>query len=682
MRISVDVGGTFTDVILLDEQTSRLSLEKVETTPQNPASGVLQVLEKIGAKLPQVDYFVHGTTLGANALLTRTGARVAIVTTKGFRDVYELGRTDREPMYDLKYRKPGTLVPRYLVFEVEERMDFQGEVLTPFNREEASEVARQMREQRVEAVAVCFLHSYANPDHELAMNEVLRREHPEAVVTLSYTLSREYREYERTSTAVIDAYIKPVMRGYLEELDAELRGEGFDGHFLLTRSGGGAMTVASAKDQPVHSVLSGPAGGVIGAAYLSELIGYENLITLDMGGTSLDTSVITGGQVKLGNEMHFEGASIFVPTIDMKMIGAGGGSIGWIDEGGHLQVGPQSAGAVPGPVCYGKGGQQPTFTDAALVVGYLDPENFLGGDVRLDPKLARDAIQTRLADRMGMSLDEAAGGILRINEAKVTGAIREISVERGLDPRDFALLAFGGAGGFVAAGVAREIGVPKVIVPPGPANFSALGMLMVDVVHDFAQTYVSDLEDADITAINDIYSRLVQRGHEALERDGFEEGDRRFLGSAEMRYQGQEHTVNLPLRGLQLAADDIVGLTSDFNEAHETQYGYRMDDPAEIVTLRLRPVGLLPRPELPRIAAGNGNALKAMKGSRSVYHPPTGERVAYAIYDRGSLLCSDRIVGPAIVEEPSSTTVIHAGDGLTVGRYGELVIDVGTTEPP
>ena len=677
MRISVDVGGTFTDVIVLDEETSRLRLEKVETTPRNPSGGVLDGFRKAGADLPAVDYFVHGTTLGANALLTRTGARVAIITTRGFRDVYELGRTDRLPMYDLKYRKPRPLVPRYLVFEVEERMDFQGDVLIPFNLREAVAAAKRVREEGVEAVAVCFLHSYANPDHERAMAEVLAAERPEAVVTLSHTLSREYREYERTSTAVTDAYIKPAMRGYLDDLESRLRGGGFGGHFLLTRSGGGAMTAAYTKESPVHSVLSGPAGGVIGAAHLSRLIGQPNLITLDMGGTSLDASVIAGGQPRLGNEMYFEGAAIFVPVIDMATIGAGGGSIGWIDEGGHLQVGPRSAGALPGPACYGKGGEEPAFTDAALAVGFLDPDNFLGGEVKLDPSLAEDAIRSRLADRLGMSLEATAAGMLRINEAKIVGAIREISIERGLDPREFAAFAFGGAGGFVAASVAREIGIPSVIVPPGPANFSALGMLMVDVVHDFAQTYVTELETADVSAVNDIYSRLARRGRDALMGDGFEEEAQAFFGSVEMRYMGQEHTVNLPLRGLELSGDDVARVARDFNEAHERQYGHRMDDPAEIVTLRLRAVGLLPRPELPRVANGSGVS-NARKGRRSVYHPGLGEWSDYAVYERGLLLGSDRIAGPAIVEEPSSTTVIHEGDALKVGGFGELVIDIGT----
>src|SRR5712692_1532151 len=618
MRIAVDVGGTFTDVIVLDEQMNTLRLEKVETTPQDPARGVLQSFEKADARLSDIDYFVHGTTLGLNALLTRTGARVAIVTTKGFRDIDELGRTSRDPMYDFKYRKPKTLVPRYLAFEVTERSDFQGNVLTPFDHAEAAAVARQIRTLGVEAVAVCFLHSYANPTHELAMEEVLRHECPETLVTLSHRLSREYREYERTSTAVMDAYIKPVIRSYLEKLDGGLRRGGFNGHFLLTRSGGGAMTVASAMEQPVHSVLSGPAGGVIGARSLSQLIDHPNLITLDMGGTSLDASLVVDGQITIEHEASFEGLPISIPTIDIKTIGAGGGSIGWIDDGGHLQVGPQSAGAVPGPACYGKGGQRPTFTDAALMVGYLDPHNFLGGEIKLAPALAYQALQQELAQRLRLSLQQTAAGILRISEAKITGALCEISVERGFHPKDFALLAFGGGGGFVASGVARELGAPTVIVPPGPANFSAFGMLMVNVVHDFAQTYVAELDNVDVSAISGIYAGLVERGQQALGRDGFQAKAQTFLCSAELRYQGQEHTVNIPIPRRNLTASDIAPIAGDFNAAHLTQYGHHMNDPVEIVTLRVSAVGLLPRPLLPTIAAGTGGSDRAQGKSLRV----------------------------------------------------------------
>ena len=676
MRISVDVGGTFTDVIVLDEDSGDLRLEKVETTPIDPAQGVLQGFEKAEAELDKIGYFMHGTTLAINALLTRSGASVAIVTTKGFRDVYELGRTSRDPMYDFKYRKPKTLVPRHLVFEIEERMNFKGEVLRPFDEEVATQVARRLREQAVESVAVCLLHSYANPEHELAMEAVLKREAPEVSITLSHWISREYREYERTSTTVIDAYVKPITRSYIEKLDGSLRESGFNGHFLLTRSGGGAMTVESAEQQPVHLVLSGPAGGVIGAKHFSELIGYKNLLTMDMGGTSLDCSLIADGGFRIQTEQSFRTLPISIPTLDIKTIGAGGGSIAWIDDAEHLQVGPESAGAVPGPACYDKGGEDATFTDAALLVGYLDPKNFLGGDLDLDQGLALKAIE-RLTRRLDMSPDEVASGVLRISEAKIAGAVREISIERGYHPKDFALFAFGGAGGFVAARVAREIGIPRVIVPPGPAFFSALGMLTVDVVHDFAQTFVHGLEDVDLTIINGIFSRLLSSAREALEGDGFATDQRVFLHSAELRYQGQEHTVNVPVAAQDWDKKGMVKIVDDFNESHERHYGHRMEDPAEVVTLRVRAIGRLPKPQIPRIDTGNGTAEKARKGKRSVYLFDLGKAVKYPVYDQGLLLAGHAVEGPAIVEEPSSTIVLHEGDVLSVGEYGESVIEIG-----
>ena len=467
------------------------------------------------------------------------------------------------------------------------------------------------------------------------------------------------------------------MRGYLEQLDGELRAGGFDGHFLLTRSGGGAMTVESAKEQPVHLVLSGPAGGVIGASALSSLIDAKNLITLDMGGTSLDASLIVDGQTQVDTDATFESFPISLPILDIKTIGAGGGSIGWIDEGGHLQMGPQSAGAMPGPACYGKGGQQPTFTDAALTVGYLDPTNFLGGEIALESELARRAIHEQLANPLGLALNQVAAGMLRMSEAKITGAIREISIERGFHPGDFALLAFGGGGGFVAAGVARELELPTVIIPPGPANFSALGMLMVDVVHDFSQTLVTDLQDVDLSALSAAYTTLEHQGARALEQDGFRGTDRQLVRSAELRYQGQEHTVNISIPGHEITSSDLTQIITAFNESHRIQYGHRTDDPIEIVTLRLRAIGLLPRPQLPKIAAGTGRVDTAQKGNRPVYQPDLDQVLDYVVYDRRQLYGADRIVGPAIIEEPTSTTILHTNDEMTVGEYGELVIQIG-----
>jgi len=676
MRVSVDVGGTFTDVIVLDEASGSIQLDKVATTPANPAEGVLQGFDKVGAQTQKIEYFVHGTTLGINAMLTRSGAKVAFVTTRGFRDIYVLGRTDREPMYDFKYRKPKSLVPRSLCFEVDERLNYRGQVLTPFNAEQAREVARRIQAQGVESVAVCFLHSYVNPEHELAFEAVFREVAPELSVTLSHRLSRVYREYERSSTTVIDAYIKPITRSYLTSLNNDLVASGFRGNFLMTRSGGGAMTLDTAREEPAHLVLSGPAGGVIGGAYLGKLIGLPNMITLDMGGTSLDASLIANGEPTVENEQVFQTLPISIPTIDIHTIGSGGGSIAWVDDGGHLQVGPRSAGADPGPACYSKGGQEATFTDAALLIGYLDPANFLGGEIDIDPALAEAAVQ-RLADRLGMSVADVAAGIVNISEAKMSGAVRVISVERGYHPRDFALCAFGGGGAFVAANIARELGIPKAVIPPGPGNFSAFGMLMVDVVHDYARTHITGLEDMDPARMGELYALMAERARTALASDGFEAEQQQFIPSAEMRYRGQEHTVNIPMPGLAPTLEDVPAITERFNTVHQQQYGHSMElDPIEIVTLRLRAVGLLPRPALARIAAGSGDIRAASRGSRMVHNRERRGEIEYQVVDRMRLGAGDRVSGPAIIEEPSSTTMLHEGDRLRVGEYGELLIEV------
>ena len=672
MHIAVDVGGTFTDVSILDEVTGAYRFEKVETVPSDPASGVLAGLGKAAVRPKEIAYFIHGTTLGINALLTRTGANVAIVTTRGFRDVYELGRTDRDPMYDFKYRKPPALVPRHRVFEVEERLNFRGEVLTPFNRDDALRVASRIGDSGAEAVAVCFLHSYANQIHELAMKEALAQVCPDLPVTLSSDLSREYREYERTSTAVVNAYIQPITRTYLGQLDRTLAEAGSTGQFLLTRSGGGVMTVASAQTEPVQLILSGPAAGVIGAAAFGEVIGVPNLITLDMGGTSLDTSLIADGSPRYNHDQIFEGLPISKPAIDIHTIGAGGGSIAWVDAGGHLQVGPQSAGSVPGPVCYGKGGRDITVTDAALAVGYLDAGNFLGGEMELQ-EARTQTLLSALAERTGMEPMDVANGILRISTVKIAGAVREISVEQGHHPRDFSLFAFGGGGPLLAGSVARELGLPQVIVPPGAANFSAFGMLMVDVVHDFAQTFVSGIDSLQLEAVNRIRELLVQEAGEALDADGIDPRNRRLEPFAEMRYTGQEHAVTLPLPADPLTTDDVPELVVRFNEVHHRHYGHSMEDPVEIVTLRLRATGLLPRPDIPEMADTETPREPQAKGERAV----AGSSAPYAVYERAALVKGTQLPGPAIVEEPTCTTVLHPGDILTVGRHGELRIEIG-----
>jgi N-methylhydantoinase A len=673
-RAAVDVGGTFTDVVVLDPATGALTVDKVETTPSEPSRGVLEALVQSGAPMDRISYFVHGTTLALNALLTRTGARVAIVTTSGFRDVFLLGRTDREPMYDLTFRKPASLVPRSLVFEVPERLAWDGSVLEPVDAAAVTEVAGRIAASGAEAVAVCTLHSYANPDHEIEIGRILTDALPGIDITLSHELLRVYREYERTSTAVLDAYVKPIVRGYLDELDAELAARGFGGHFLMMRSGGGAMTVAAAKERPVNLVLSGPAGGVVGAAAFAELVGAPNLITLDMGGTSLDAAIIIDGQPTVTTAATFQGLPVSLPTLDINTIGAGGGSIGWVDAGDHLQVGPQSAGADPGPASYGRGGIEPTVTDAALVAGYLGTDTALGGELTLDRDLAERSLRA-IADRMGLSTDDVAAGMMRIATTKVVGAVREITVERGHSPNDFAILSFGGAGGIIAADTARELGIPRVIVPPGPGAFSALGMLMADVAHDLARTRITDLADVDAEGLEADYRELEALVEAALEEEGFGPAERSLTRAADIRYQGQEHSVAITLPEGAIDAALVDDVREAFGVAHETQYGHRTKDPVEIVTLRVRGSGMVPRPRLPRLAAGDGIATP--RGGRPVWRGE-GAREDYAVYSRGPLSPGTTLEGPAVIEERTGTTVLHAGDALRVGEHGELDISIGS----
>lgn len=677
LRVAIDVGGTFTDAAILNESERAVRFDKVPTTPHDAALGVLAAFEKAGASPESISYFVHGTTLALNALLTRTGAATALVTTRGFRDVYGLGRTDREEMYDIKHRKAPSLVPRRLAFEVGERLDFEGNVVEPLDAQDLDRVARAVAATGVQAVAVCLLHSYVNPEHEILVGEAIRRHCPGVEVSLSHELVREYREYERTSTTVIDAYVKPVVRRYLDHLLASLSSDGFRGRALVTRSGGGAMTFAAAGEKPAHLVLSGPAAGVIGASAFAEAVGQPNLITIDMGGTSLDASLIIGGTPTTASEASFEGLPISVPSLSIKTIGAGGGSIAWIDAAGHMQVGPKSAGADPGPACYGRGGTQATVTDAALFIGYLGERTALGGELALQRDLAAEALEA-VATSLGLDVHAVAHGIWTMVGVHVTGAVREITVEQGHDPADFALLAYGGAGGLIASDVARQLGIPTVIVPPGPGAFSAFGMLFTDVVHDFTQTRVAELARIDPAALTGLFSELEARGWTALDADGFSPADSVLVRTADLRFAGQEHTVEVPVAAGDLDREALATLGEEFARRHDARYGHRMNDPVEIVTARLRAIGRVIRPDLP--LAGSGDPDRASKGTRSVYLGANAGWVEYRLVSREHLGRGDLVTGPAIIEEYTATTVVHAGDTCRVGEHGELSITIAQAE--
>ena len=669
-RIAVDVGGTFTDVVKLDTKSGELIFDKVPTTPEAPTRGVIGAFDRVEAKMDDIEMFNHGTTLGLNALLTRNGSRLAIIGTKGFRDVYLLGRTDRKGNFNIKYRKPEALVERKDTFEVTERCTFEGEVHTPFDVEDARRVAKSIVENGYESVAVAFLHSYVNPQHELQMREVLREFSKDIDITLSHEMSREYREYERTSTAVLDAYIKPIVRRYLAALQNELAERGFDGRFLMTRSGGGSMVADVAKEKPVNLILSGPAGGVIGAAEFARLTGRPNLITIDMGGTSLDASLIIDEEAVLYQGAEFEGLPINSPSLYIHTIGAGGGSIAWIDEAGALQVGPQSAGAVPGPASYMKGGMVPTFTDAALVLGYLGTETPLGGTLTLNVQAARDAIEP-VAKQLGLSVEALARGIVRISVSKIMGAVRSITVELGRDPKDFALLSFGGGGGLVGVDVAKELGIPTVIIPPGQGAFCAFGMLMANVQHDFARTNVKLLEDVDLAQAEKSFQDMESEASAMLANEGFAKEDQELIRLVDVRYSGQEHSVTL----LYPATDIVAKLSESFAHEHEQKYGHSMEDPIEVTTFRLRATGKVGHADLPQIKHRPSAENPESISTRSVYLA-NGNHEDYKVYIRENLLAGDEISGPAVIAEHTATTVIHSGDELKVGSYGELVIEV------
>lgn len=672
-RIAIDVGGTFTDVVTLDG--GELGVGKVATTPDDPARGVLNAFEASGLEPVDVAGFVHGTTLGLNALLTRTGAPTGIITTTGFRDVYLLGRTDRTPMYDITHRRPPALVERAHILEVDERLDYTGAVLTEFDEGSARAAARRAVELGLEAVAVCFLHSYVNPEHEQRMAAILAEEAPDVEVTVSSDLSRELREYERTSTAVLDAYIKPIVRRYLARLEDTLQEQGFDGQFLLTRSGGGALTAAAAKDAPVNLILSGPAGGVLGAAWFSKVADLPNLITVDMGGTSLDASLVVDGEPLTHVDASFESLPINIPSLYIHTIGAGGGSKVWVDEGGALQVGPASAGADPGPAAYGRGGTDATFTDAAMQTGYLAGDLPLAGTLSLDSDLAAQALQPT-ADELGLSLDDLALGVVRISVTKIVGAVRAITVELGHDPADFALLTYGGGGGLVAVDVARELSIPTVVVPPGPGAFCAFGMLMAHVQHDYARTRIGRFADLELDAAQADLEAMRSEADAALKEDGFRPEAREFTFAADLRYVGQEHSVSLPIAE-KLTEDELDRLAETFAEAHARQYGHTMPDPVELVALRLTAVGRTDPPTLPELEPRQTGEPEA-QGVRQVRRPG-GENVDYQLYLRENFMVGDRVAGPVIIAEHTSTTVVHRGDLVEVGPHGELVIHIDET---
>lgn len=672
IRLAVDIGGTFVDAMALDVQTDEVWFRKAPTTPARPADGVLQAVRALDIDLRDVELFIHGTTLGLNAVLERRGETTGILTNEGFRDIFLIGRGNVPPehMYDFQYARPPSLVARRHTAGVRGRLDYRGRVVEELDEDSVRAAAATLVEEHgVASIAVCFLHSFLDPSHEQRAAALVREQYPHVSVSVSTDIVREYREYERTSTTVLDAYIRPIFERYVSELEAGLAAEGFDGRFLIMRSGGGSMTATTARTSPTHTVLSGPAGGIVGASYLAEALGRDDLLTFDIGGTSLDTCVIERGTAVAAFEAQLEHFPLLIPTYDIRTIGAGGGSVAWLDQG-LLKVGPRSAGAEPGPVAYGRGGTEPTVTDAAVVLGYLDPDRFLGGEMGLQAQAARDALDQQIAQPLGRTPVEAAAGVYDVLLARTVGAVRQITVERGHDPRQFSLLAFGGAGPLLAPLLAREMGIGEVVVPFAPAGFSAWGMLSADIVDDLSRTVMSSLEDADLDWLESVFGEVAQAATDSLTAQGVS-GDQAVLVRAlELRYQGQEHSLIVPV-GDTL---DPAAAREAFERLHRSRYGHAMGSPLQILNVRVRGIGRTERPPLVRPAAGDGDASRALVAWRDAYDFGQRAVVPFAVYDRAALAPGDRFDGPALVDEGTSTTVVPGGQHVTVDDHGYLLV--------
>jgi N-methylhydantoinase A len=667
--VAVDIGGTFTDLLAYDSATGRLLSSKSPTTPAGLEHGIRNCLEKAGVSVDSIDAFVHGSTVAINTVLERKGARTALVVTKGTRDVYKIGRGNRPDAYDIWFKRPEPLVPRHLTFEVEERLLAGGDIHTPLNARDADAVAMQVRASGAEAVAVCLLHSWKNPIHETRMAERLD---PKIYRSISHEILREYGEYERISTTVLNSYIGPKVSAYLEGLERILEAQGFAGSLSIMQSNGGVMSLPVARRLPVAMLESGPVGGFIAAARTGAALGYRNVIGFDMGGTTAKTNLARDGEPQMSHGYHIggyaSGQPMLLPVVDTVEVGSGGGSIARVDHTGSLKVGPLSAGADPGPACYGKGGTEATVTDANLVLGRLDPAQFLGGEIPLNVDAAREAVQRSVAGPLGLSDTAAAQAVIKIAVMNMSLAVRQVSVERGYDPRDFVMIGFGGAGPLHAAEVARSLHIPLLVIPNFPGQFSASGMLLAEPRQDFIRTYYRPLEQTDFAELAQIAAEM-----EALARERMSGADIRMRHSLEVRYAGQDFALPVAVEPARYGVEYAATVRDAFHQLHQLRFGYHDADLAlEIVNAHLAATAFPTLVALPAFSRREGAALL---GKRAVFFDD--DAIDCPVYRRESLASGERINGPAIIQEYASTTVLFPQDRAEVTTSGELLIHVG-----
>lgn len=689
MRVASDVGGTFTDSVAYDPETGRLTVSKVSTTPVNRAEGTVAGLRRALA-LQQRDggdvaYVGHGMTTATNAVIQRRGARTAFITNEGFRDILLIGRQNRPSLFDLSVVRQEQIVPRERCHTVRGRMDAAGREIVALDEAGLRTLAARLRDDAVEAVAVTFLHAYANPTHERRAAQILREELPDAVVCVSVDVLSEFREFERASVTALNAFLVPLMDRYLSSLVSMLRspdglGLRADTPVMVMEAAGGVMTVAAARDKPVHTVLSGPAGGVVAASHVAAACGVAELITMDIGGTSTDISLIRGGRPAITREARLEDMPIRLPVVDINAIGAGGGSIAWIDDGGALRVGPRSAEAVPGPACYRRGGTQPTVSDANLVLGRLGTDTRLGGDMTLDLEAARRVISDTIATPLGIDVVDAAAGILRVAHANIVRGIRVVSVERGHDPRDFVLVPFGGAGPMHGSPVARDLGMRRLMLPPNPGILCAFGLLVSDLRHDLLETHVRALQGFSFEQAQPILERLRGSTQRLLERDAVPAERRLVELKADLRYVGQSYELSVPIE--PATAEGWAGLAMRFHEAHRQRFGHADERaPIETVTLAATGWGRVDPPRLASLPPGGPSAEQARVGVRPVFFEPeaVGVRGSWhdtTLYERSRLRAGNVVHGPAVIDEVSATTVLYPGDVATVHETGAIFVEV------
>ncbi len=683
LRVATDVGGTFTDLVAFEtgpDGAMRIVTAKSDTTPPDFETGVLNVLAKGGIAPADVDFLAHGTTVVINALTERKGVTVGLITTEGFRDVLEIARGNRPDFFNLHYVKPQPFVPRHLRAEVPGRMTYTGQERTPLDLSALPEIVDRFRDEGVEAVAISLLHGYANPAHEIAALERVRELWDGVSAVASHQITREWREYERTNTAVLSAYVQPVAARYLGRLDDGLKARGLRNSPYIMQSNCGVDSLAAISRTPITMVESGPASGFWGAAELGKLIGEPDILALDIGGTTAKCSLIEAGEVRIMTDYWIErsrkkaGYPIMVPVVDLVEIGNGGGSIAWVDDFGKLHVGPQSAGALPGPAAYGKGGTEATTTDANLWLGRINPEYFCGGEVTADMAAAEAALRG-VSERLGVSVDAAAEGIIRIANNNMVNALKLVSLNRGHDTRDFTLLAFGGGGGMHAVALGKELQVRKVVIPNAAAVFSAWGMMMSDLRRDYFVTQLADLAAGASEAIEALFAETEAKAGATFEAEGVDPAQVSFLRFGKFRYQNQEHTTEVPLEGpvTEAALDRIA---ADFHAAYEKEYTYRLDAPVEMVGIHLVARAEVGKLRMEPAPLGAPDAATALKGRRDVDFALEGVH-ASDIYDGEKLMPSMALDGPAVIEDPGTTIVVHPGDAARMDAYRNIHITFG-----